>query len=650
MEPEKLCPWTAVPRGSLCEFASAKRLFVRWPDRARGTADSAWVPSTTGEPSWEHEADNTLRGDVRVVAKDLTSPQCKMLSQAPTAEARLLGPLFERGNTYNDGTAKSSEWTSMPRDSLSIIVYSDGTRDSTGRLVVRGGDTAQFVGTNPGAVTWSVQNHNAQRGRILVLAEELTADEQQAMIKARSTAEVLALRPVRPRPSLAGQWVAWSDVPPGSVVRSSDGREFLCRPQSEGGGQCFELRTTDTIAFQYISVKDPSNGGPSGVYYVVADDLTPARCDHVQAMSWPPARWAYLTHRAEAITPALPRGCLWQDVSSAGDGGGGITSNAPSTPGRADGVLSAEGRFYNYPVRVVVRDVPRSILVEYASVTCRLRYAQLLDKVVRAKWGDPSGWAEQTETVEFLANEIAFRTCSAIPPETYTVCAEAVGTAVESVLCTPGSIRQLDAAYDGGNGNVLSEHSTPSRLLADVGIHVWACGVRYFGWWGTGVRFADSLAELLYCYVREDNGDPIVHATAVLGRDHGYVMRTEAPDAVTRDVRYSDAWQLAEFVGRCRQRLLCGEVQRTPADVGWRDGLLVTRDAASTITCGPWPVRASNEQSDHWTGLFFEYAVNEGLAAKRLRLANAVTNAAHGASRRTHGWGGPGLSWVRRCS
>ena len=122
MEPEKLCPWTAVPRGSLCEFASAKRLFVRWPDRARGTADSAWVPSTTGEPSWEHEADNTLRGDVRVVAKDLTSPQCKMLSQAPTAEARLLGPLFE--SSYS----KSTAWVDMPPDSLCLVVHDGASR------------------------------------------------------------------------------------------------------------------------------------------------------------------------------------------------------------------------------------------------------------------------------------------------------------------------------------------------------------------------------------------------------------------------------------------------------------------------------------------------------------------------------------------
>jgi len=600
MEPEKLCPWTAVPRGSLCEFASAKRLFVRWPDRARGTADSAWVPSTTGEPSWEHEADNTLRGDVRVVAKDLTSPQCKMLSQAPTAEARLLGPLFESGSTHVGGVARSTEWATMPPDSLCLIVHSEGMVDVTGRLVLRQREQeARFVGSHRNTLVWDVSAHNPERGRVLVLAEDLTDEVQVAMIKARTNAEVLALRPVRPRPSLAGQWVAWSDVPPGSVVRSSDGREFLRRPQSEGGGQCFELRTSDTIAFPYVSAKDPSNGGPSGVYYVVADDLAPTTCNHAQEMSWPPARWAYLTHKAEAITPALPRGCLWQDVSSAGDGGGGITSNAPSTPGRSDGVLSAEGRFYNYPVRVVVRDVPRSILVEYASVTCRLRYAQLLDKVVRAKWGDPSGWAEQTEAVEFLAAEIAFRTCSMIPPEGYAVCAEAVSTAVESVLCTPGSVREFDADLAGAGESrmIMMQHGTPSRLLASVGIHVWSCGGRYFGWWGTSVRFADSLAELLYCYVREDNGDPIVHATAVLGRDHGYVMRTEAPDAVTRDVRYSDAWQLAEFVGRCRQRLLTGETQRARIkrdavrQTGWRDGLLVVPGDASAVTRGPWPVR-----------------------------------------------------------
>ena len=197
----------------------------------------------------------------------------------------------------------------------------------------------------------------------------------------------------------------------------------------------------------------------------------------------------------------------------------------------------------------------------------------------------------------------------------------------------------------------MTQHGTPSRLLADVGIHVWKCDGRYCGWWGTGVRFADSLAELLYCYVREDNGDPIVHATAVLGRDHGYVMRTEAPDAVTRDVRYSDAWQLAEFVGRCRQRLLTGETQRARIkrdavrQTGWRDGLLVVPGDTSAVTCGPWPVRV-DAAPGQWVGLFFEHGGDGSGSARRLRLANATTGACYRGSAQY----GSHVPWVRRCS
>lgn len=633
-----MIPWTDVPPGALCEIASKRRLFVRWPNRAKGTADSVWVPSTTRGPTWAHEPDNTMRGEVQVLAAGLTEKQCEILACSPTAEARLLGPLFAVGNK------ESIPWVDMPRDSLSLAVTNEGPNDVAGCLVLRRHNDAQFVGTGVGSrMSWPVHDRNPQRGRLLVLAEDLTDEEQMAMAKARTNADVLALRPTR-RASRAGQWVAWADVPPGSSVRTSDGREFVIgyfvKPSALGAGAAQDL-----CAFPYDRSKDPCGPGSAGVYYIVADNLTSVDCDVVQRTLWPPARWAYLTKRAKEAPRDLPRRCLWQDVARPdGASRGGITSSTTTT---MDSVLSTEKRVFSHVVREVVREVPQALNDKYAT-GCSLPYMQLLDEVVRAKWGAPDGWASKPEAVAFLANEIAFRTCSAVPPDSYEACAEAVRTAVESVLSMPESIRSLEATSDGGP----SEHGTPSRLLAGVGIHLWESGTRYFGWWGTGPRNATTLAELLCQYVREDTGDPAAHATATLGRDHEYEMGLASGRAVKRDARLTGAWQLAEFVGRCRQALLCGDGQHEEEETGWRDGLLSVPGSAEVVTDGPWPVfvRIDNAHPDYRLGLFFDDGASPA-ATVNLRLANTVALAVYGHDVKMgtspyH----TNLPWVRRCS
>ena len=286
--PPPTLPWTAAPAGSLCEMLRDRRLFVRWPARAKGLADSVWVPAAAASPGWLHKIDNTSQSELRVVAKDLTAQQCTTLACLPTAEARALAPLLEAGN------ALSVAWLDLPPNSLAVIVTSEGSVDSTGYLVLRGpGLLAQWVGATRLPGEWTHDGKNARRGRVFVLAANLSPETRDAMRAAGTTANLLALIPVATPASRAGQVIKWSDSRPGDVLRSRvDGREFLIADVVT----CYELALGDKPekVRSPASFEDDEDVEEDDEFYVLADNLSPEAQAATRKLVWPPDRWDYL--------------------------------------------------------------------------------------------------------------------------------------------------------------------------------------------------------------------------------------------------------------------------------------------------------------------------------------------------------------------